>query len=30
VIFGNKSYFEDCHSDELTELARNTPSAKPI
>lgn len=30
VLFGNKSYFENCHSDELSALALATPRAKPI
>lgn len=30
VLFGNKSYFEDCYSDELSELALATPRAKLI
>ncbi len=30
VLVGNKNYFENCYSDELADLARNTDSAKPI
>lgn len=30
VLFGNKSYFETCYSDELSSLALATPRAKPI
>ncbi|HRI72750.1 MAG TPA: AAA domain-containing protein, partial [Polyangium sp.] len=30
VLFGNKNYFENCHSDELSALALATPRAKPI
>jgi len=30
VLFGNKSYFERCPSEELAALAKGTPSATPL